>query len=108
MLVDNSYGSDHNIWAFVDSVPNNLQLTFFKLDGETGKMVQVCYMRNKPGKPVWDEKSITFNRKFIEVVEKISNPYSGQPDYFQMKINKPKNPYNASQSNFNIIGCSIS
>lgn len=108
MLVGNSYGSEHDIWAFVDSVPNNLQVTFFKLDGETGKMAQVCYIRNKPGKPVWDEKSITFNRKFIQEFEKITNPYSDQPNYWQMRINKPKNPYHEIQSNYNIIGCSKS
>ena len=106
MLVNDHQSDECDVWAFVDSTPNNLQLTFFKFDGDTGTMAQVAYMRNKPGTCIWDESSVTVNHDFVQEFENIVSRYSCEDDYWQMtlKVKDPGSRYNTNQYKFNIVG----
>ena len=106
MLVSDYKANEYDIWTFVDSTTNNLQLTFFKFNGKTGTMVKIAYMRNKPGTCIWDENSITFNPDYVKKFEKSENSYSSQQDYWQMAIKLKDSDacYHTTQNTFYIIG----
>ena len=106
MLVSDYKANEYDIWTFVDSTTNNLQLTFFKFNGKTGTMVKIAYMRNKPGTCIWDENSITFNPDYVKKFEKSENSYSSQQDYWQMalKLKDSDACYHTTQNTFYIIG----
>ena len=106
MLVSDYKANEYDIWTFVDSTTNNLQLTFFKFNGKTGTMVKIAYMRNKPGTCIWDENSITFNPDYVKKFEKSENSYSSQQDYWQMalKLKDSDARYHTTQNTFYIIG----
>ena len=106
MLVSDYKANEYDIWTFVDSTTNNLQLTFFKFNGKTGTMVKIAYMRNKPGTCIWDENSITFNPDYVKKFEKNENSYSSQQDYWQMalKLKDSDACYHTTQNTFYIIG----
>ena len=102
MLVSDDKGDEHDIWAFVDSTENNLQLTFFKFNWKTGTMVEIAYMSNKPGTCIWDENSITFNPDFVKKFEK--NPSREEIWQMTLKFKDPDNFYHIIQDMFHIIG----
>ena len=106
MLVSDYKANEYDIWTFVDSTTNNLQLTFFKFNGKTGTMVKIAYMRNKPGTCIWDKNSITFNPDYVKKFEKSENSYSSQQDYWQMalKLKDSDACYHTTQNTFYIIG----
>lgn len=106
MLVSDYKANEYDIWTFVDSTTNNLQLTFFKFNGKTGTMVKIAYMRNKPGTCIWDENSITFNPDYVKKFEKSENRYSSQQDYWQiaLKLKDSDACYHTTQNTFYIIG----
>ena len=102
MLVSDDKGDEHDIWAFVDSTENNLQLTLFKFNWKTGTMVEIAYMSNKPGTCIWDENSITFNPDFVKKFEK--NPSREEIWQMTLKFKDPDNFYHMIQDMFHIIG----
>ena len=106
MLVSDDKGDEHDIWAFVDSTENNLQLTFFKFNWKTGTMVEIADMSNKPGTCVWDENSITFNPDFVKKFEK--NPTREENWQMTLKFKDPDHFYHMIQDMFHIIGCQYS
>ena len=106
MLVSDYKANEYDIWAFVDSTENNIQLTFFKFNWKTGTMVEIACMHNKPGTCIWDGKSITFDKEFVKKFEKNENSYSSQQDYWQMalKLKDSDACYHTTQNTFYIIG----
>ena len=106
MLVSDYQAGEEDVWAYVDSTDNNIGITFFKFNGDTGNMVAIAHMHNKPGTCVWDKDDVEINEKFVKHFANIESRYSSDDEYWQMDLlfKNTDKYYNSSINKFNIVG----
>ena len=80
MLVTNKEGHKYDVWAYIDSTPGNLKLTFFTFNSDTGTMVEIASMRNNINTCIWDKESIVKNDDFVSDFSYYNRQY-GYDDY---------------------------
>lgn len=108
MLVADYQGGENDVWAYIDSTDGNLGVTFFKFDGDTGRMVKIARIHNHPDTCLWDEADVETDERFVKrfELEPVERRYSRDDGDWQMDLlfKTANRYYNSETSKFNIVG----
>lgn len=102
IIIPNDDGNEYSIWVKINSSPNKLLLNFYKVNNN-GILTFIASIKNVPQTVQWDERSIYYNKEFVDNITKESYRYYGSMSY-NITLNNIKDSHRIVQNTFSIIG----